>query len=122
MQSAGLAALDLFGTCGLLVLGRGLGRTGVCQKLKLGAGHVEGAEAGGPEEDDRVLNALAAEARHRFLILSDDAEHAAIGRVEKFTVFVGERGRFQFFRSFHGLCFIHFFICVYIFCRLLYFC
>ena len=44
------------------------------------AGNVEGTKAGGAEEDDGVLDALAAEAGERLLVLGHDAEDAAVGR------------------------------------------
>ncbi len=55
-------------------------------------GDVEGAEAGGAEEDDGVLDALAAEAGHGLVVLGEDAEDAAVGGVEEVGVFVGEGG------------------------------
>ena len=53
-------------------------------------GDVEGAEAGGAEEDDGVLDAFAAEAGHGLVVLGEDAEAAAVGGVEEVGVFVGE--------------------------------
>ncbi len=76
---------------GLFGLGCGGYGAGVVEELELVAGDVEGAEAGGAEEDDRVLDALAAEAGHGLVVLGEDAEDAAVGGVDEVRVFVGER-------------------------------
>jgi len=55
------------------------------------AGFVQRTEAGGAEEDDGVLNALAAKTRQRLRVFGKDADDAAIGRVQKGRVFVGKR-------------------------------
>ena len=80
------------GAGGLLVLGGGLDGAGVVEEFELVRGDVEGAEAGGAEEDDGVLDAFAAEAGHGLAVLGHDAEHAAVGGVEEVGVLVGEGG------------------------------
>ncbi len=90
---AAVAELGGFAVAGgLLGFGCGLGGAGVVEELELLAGDVEGAEAGGAEEDDGVLDALATETGHGLVVLGEDAEGAGVGRVEKVGVLVGERG------------------------------
>ncbi len=47
-------------------------------------------KAGGAEEDDGVLNLLAAKAGERFLILSEYAQDASVGTAEEGFVLVGQ--------------------------------
>ncbi len=75
----------------LFCIGRGLRGAGVGEELQLGFGNVEGAEAGGAEEDYGVLNAFAAEAGEGLGVLGEDADLAAFGGVEEVLVLVGER-------------------------------
>ena len=60
------------------------------EEFEIGIGLIEGTEACGSEEDDGVLDALAAEARHGLVVLGENAEAAAVGAVEETGVFVGE--------------------------------
>ena len=84
--------LGVAGAGGLLGCGCGLDGAGVIKQFKLLAGDVDVAEAGGAEEDDGVLDALAAETGHGLVVLGGNAEGAAFGGVEEVGVFVGERG------------------------------
>jgi hypothetical protein len=54
-------------------------------------GYVEGVEPRRTEEDDRVLDAFAAEAGLRLVVLGNNAQYAAVGRVEELGVLVRER-------------------------------
>src|SRR5271166_121759 len=87
---AGLGALQIFFNI------RG-GRGGVvlldCRERVRGV--LEPLKAGGAEEDNRVLNLLAAEARQGFLIFGQDAEDAAVRAVEERCVLVGYRRGFE---------------------------
>ena len=98
----GLAALHLVGTGGLLVGGRGSRGTGVRQQLQLMAGHIQRAESRRSEEDHRVLDALAPEARHRLVVLGHDAQHAGVGRVQEIRVLIRQRRGSKRFRIFSG--------------------
>jgi len=48
------------------------------------------------EEDDGILDLLAAKAGERFLIFREDAQNASIGAVDELWVLVGQRGGFEF--------------------------
>ena len=50
-------------------------------------------ETRGAEEDDRVLNLFAAEARQRFLIFRQDSKDASVGAVEERFVLIGDAAR-----------------------------
>ena len=99
---ADLGTFDLLDVDGLLFDRSRLLRAGVFQQLKLRACDVEGAEARRAEEDDSVLYALAAEARHRFLVLGDDAQQAAVSGVDEVGVLVGERRLWKRVRGLGG--------------------
>ena len=49
------------------------------------------AKARRAEEDHRVLNLLAAEARQRLHVLGDDADQPPVGAVQKAGVLIGQR-------------------------------
>jgi hypothetical protein len=53
-------------------------------------------DAGGAEENDRVLDLLAAEARERLAILGQQAQNSAVGTVEKWFVLIRERSGLSF--------------------------
>jgi hypothetical protein len=44
------------------------------------------------EEDDGVLDALAAEASQRLGVFGEDADEAAVGAIEEGRIFVGQQG------------------------------
>ena len=58
-------------------------------------GVLASLKAGGAEEDDGVLDLFAAEAGQGFLVLSENAEDAAVGAVQEGFVLVGDRGGFE---------------------------
>ena len=101
-ELAGSSLLDVIGSSGLLFFGRGLAGTGIFEELEFAAGFVEGAEARGAEEDDGILDALAAKAGKRLRVFSEDTENAAVGTVEEGVVLVGQRGPFQRIRELAG--------------------
>jgi hypothetical protein len=72
----------------LLGFGGSLRGVAVGEQFQLAAGIIHRAEARRAEEDDRVLDALATEARERLGVLGHDAQHAAVGRVEEVLVFI----------------------------------
>ena len=53
-------------------------------------GVVAAVDAGRAEEDDRVLDLLAAEARERLAVLGQQAQDSAVGTVEKWFVLIRE--------------------------------
>ena len=91
LQNAGAAGCDLACLGRLLVAGRRIDRASVFQELQGVIGLFAPAEARRAEEDHRVLNLLAAEARQRLQILRDDADGTAVGAVEERGVFKGQR-------------------------------
>ncbi|HEY8997674.1 MAG TPA: hypothetical protein VIM60_07230, partial [Edaphobacter sp.] len=96
--AGGPSLLHLFERRGLLggaLLGAGIG-----QQLEVRGSNIESAETGGAEEDDRILDALAAEARERLLVLGHDAQNAGIGGVEEVRVLIRQRRNLQRLRSF----------------------
>jgi hypothetical protein len=95
LQLRGLTGGDLRGLGGLLVAGRGLHGAGVFQEFQFMAGFFATVKARRAEEDDGVLNLLAAEAGERLHVLGDDADEAAIGAVEEGGVLIGQRGGFE---------------------------
>ncbi len=78
LKLGGFAAVDGGRAGWLFGVGRGLDGAGIVEEFEFGTGDVEGAEASGAEEDDGVLDALAAEAGHRFLVLAENAEDATV--------------------------------------------
>ena len=81
-----------------LLVGRGeFFGAGVLEQLQLCGGGVEADEARGAEEDDGVLDALAAKAGGGLEVLAEDADEAAVGGVEEFGVLVGQGGAGEFF-------------------------
>ena len=54
-------------------------------------GHVQRVKAGRPEEDDGILDALAAEARQRLGVFRENAHDAAVGTVEEGRILISER-------------------------------
>ena len=90
----GLGAFDFRGALG--------GGSGVVVRLKAGQkirGILATLDAGGTEEDDRVLNLLAAEAREGLAVFGEQAQNSAIRAVEKRFVLIGERRGFQYLIS-----------------------
>src|SRR6266478_9342131 len=63
------------------------------------AGIVAAVDAGGAEEDDRVLNLFAAEARERLAVLGQQAQNPAVRTVEKRFVLISEWSGFEFLIS-----------------------
>jgi hypothetical protein len=59
------------------------------------AGFREAMKAGGAEEDDRVLDLLAAKSGQGLGVLGENAQNPPIGAVEEALVFVGQRSRIQ---------------------------
>jgi hypothetical protein len=96
-QGAFQILFEAFGGRGGVILPEiGESLTGVLLALK----------AGGAEEDDGVLNLLAAEARQRFLIFRQDTKDAAVGAAEERFVLVGDRRGFEMISHRSGLSFI----------------
>ena len=62
-------------------------------------GFFASAKTGGAEEDDGVLNLLAAETGEGFKVLRNNANEAAVGAIQKFRILVGQRCAFQRSRS-----------------------
>ena len=60
---------------------------------------VAAVNAGGAEEDDRVLNLLAAETRKRFAVLGQQAQNPAVRTVEKWFVLISEWSGLEFWIS-----------------------
>ena len=58
-------------------------------------GFLAAAKTRGAEEDDCVLNLLAAKSRERLEEFGDDTDQASIGAVEEFQILIRERGRLQ---------------------------
>src|SRR5438445_13053656 len=63
------------------------------------AGIVAAVDAGGAEEDDRILNLLAAKARKRFAVLGLQAQNPAVRTVEEWFVLISEWSGFEFLIS-----------------------
>ena len=97
LKFRGFAFGDLFGRGGLLVVRGWLDGAGVVEEFQLCAGDVEGVEACGAEEDDGVLDALAAETGQGLLVFAEDSEGAAVGGVDEVEVSVGEGGALEVF-------------------------
>ena len=93
--NGGLGAFHILGLlCGgnLCAVAADCGRDG-------SAGVVAAVDAGGAEEDDRILNLLAAEARKRFAVLGQQAQNPAVRTVEKWFVLISEWSGFEFLIS-----------------------
>src|ERR1017187_5941389 len=88
------------------LLGLGSVTDGCPQLLQRGLRLFLAAEAGGAEEDDGVLNALAAEFRQRLLILGQDAQNAAVGTVQELLVLVSQRHPLVRMREWIGFVFV----------------
>ena len=82
----------------LLMSGSGLHGAGAGEQFDSLFGAAETAEAGGAEEDHRVLNFFAAETGQRLGVFGEDAQGAAIRAFEESVVFVrqGNAGGFVF--------------------------
>src|SRR5208337_4739454 len=90
----GLGALHILGLlCGgnLSAVALDFGQTVV--------GVVVAVDAGGAEEDDRILDLLAAEARERFAVLGQQAQNSAVRTVEKWFVLIREGSGLEFLIS-----------------------
>jgi hypothetical protein len=64
---------------------------GVFEKLEGMAGFFTSSKTRGAEEDNRVLNLLAAEARQRLQILRNNPYGPSVGTVEKCRILVRKR-------------------------------
>jgi len=81
--------LGAFYVRGALGRGSGVGaRLNAGQKIR---SILAALNAGGAEEDDRVLNLLASEAREGLAVFGEQAQNSAIRAVEKRFVLIGER-------------------------------
>src|SRR5882724_1379880 len=62
------------------------------------AGVLQVLEASGAEEDDRILDLLAAEAGERLDVLGENAQNPPVGTLQELLVLVGEGAGFKYFR------------------------
>jgi hypothetical protein len=90
LQVGRCALGNLLVGCWLLFLRGRRGRSGLLEQFEFMARVIMRTKPRRTKENDRVLNALAAEPRQRLRVLGDDAHQPAVGTVDKGRVLVGE--------------------------------
>ncbi len=91
--NSGLGALHILG---LLCRGDGAAAADAGQQVR---GVVGALDAGGSEENDRVLDLLPAKTRERLDVLGEQAQNSAVRAAEEWFVLVSEGSRLEFLIS-----------------------